>query len=53
MVDVDKVKRFIAGLYGEEQLREAMPDLSIRYFHVGRDMRAVVSPEARVIRLPR
>ena len=41
-VDVGKVKRFIVGLYGEGLLAEAQPDLTTRYFYVGRDLRAVV-----------
>jgi hypothetical protein len=42
-VDVGKIRKFIVGLYGEESLREAMPDLTTRQFYVGRDMRAVIS----------
>ncbi len=41
-VDVSRVKRFLVGLYGEGLLKEAQPDLSIRHFYLGRDMRAVV-----------
>jgi len=40
-VDVNKVRRFIVGLYGEELLREAQPDLATRHFYVGRDLRAI------------
>jgi hypothetical protein len=41
-VDVSRVKRFLVGLYGEGLLKEAQPDLTIRQFYVGRDLRAVV-----------
>jgi hypothetical protein len=41
-VDVNKVRKFIVGLYGDGLLKEAMPDLTTRHFYVGRDLRAVV-----------
>jgi len=41
-VDVGKVRKFLVGLFGEELLRESMPDLTTRRYYVGRDLRAVV-----------
>jgi hypothetical protein len=41
-VDVGRVRRFLVGLYGEELLRESMPDLTTRRYYVGRDLRVVV-----------
>jgi hypothetical protein len=41
-VDVGRVRRFLVGLFGEELLRESMPDLTTRRYYVGRDLRAVV-----------
>jgi hypothetical protein len=42
-VDVNKVRKFIVGLYGDGLLKEAQPDLSTRLYYVGRDLRALVS----------